>query len=318
MTPLDRLTLTHCVQTAALAPSLHNSQPWRFRIVDGAVEVYADRRRQLDVLDPAGRELLISVGAAVFTLRLAIGVRGRDPEVSVLPDPEHPDLVARIRADQVTTPPEEVGVLAAAIPARHTNRRPFTDAVVPADIMEQLIGAAAREGATLTVAGAVSRDAIIGLSQVAEARLGGRGGYRAELGRWTRPGPNRRDGIPPTAFGPWDALEHMPIRDFGLVHRQPFRPSERFEPHPAIVVLATGGDGPADWIRAGQALQRVLLTATHLHLATTPISQPLEVPAVRAMLTGAGDHRWPQMIIRLGYAAPAAATPRRPVGEVLE
>ncbi|GGN86007.1 hypothetical protein GCM10010112_67060 [Actinoplanes lobatus] len=317
MTPLDERALADCVETAALAPSLHNSQPWRFRISGDTVEVYADHGRQLEVLDPAGRELLISVGAALFTLRLAIGVRGWVPEVSVRPDPDTPDLVARIRADRATTPSEQVGALAAAIPARHTNRLPFTTAVVPADVIEQLAGAASAEGATLTVAGAVSRDAIIGLARAAEQRLGTRGGYRAELGRWTRPGPHRRDGVPPTAIGPWDALEHLPMRDFGLVHPQPFRPSERFEPHPTIVVLATGGDGPADWIRAGQALQRVLLTATHLHLATTPISQALEVPAVRAMLTGTGDHRWPQMIIRIGYAAPAAATPRRPVGDIL-
>lgn len=316
--PLDEQTLAGCVQTAALAPSLHNSQPWRFRITGGTVDVFADHSRRLEVLDPAGRELLISVGAAVFTLRLAIGVHGRIPQVTVFPEPELPDLVARVQTERVTVPSAQVASLAAAITARHTNRRPFADAVVPADSMEQLCAAAAQEGTVLTRAGAVSRDAIIGLGQAAEARLRTRGGYRAELGRWTQPGRRRRDGVPPTAYGPWDALEHMPVRDFGLVHPQPSRTTERFEAHPTIAVLATDGDSPADWVRAGQALQRVLLTATRLHLATTPISQPVEIPAVRELLTDTAGGRWAQMIIRLGYAAPAPPTPRRPLTDILE
>jgi hypothetical protein len=89
--------LASCVRTAALAPSLHNSQPWRFRLVDGGVEVHADRTRQLEVLDPSGRELLVSVGAAVFTLRLAIRCEGRIPAVEIFPDPARPDLVALVR-----------------------------------------------------------------------------------------------------------------------------------------------------------------------------------------------------------------------------
>jgi nitroreductase len=317
-TSLDLQTLTTCVQTAALAPSLHNSQPWRFRIDGGTVEVFADRGRQLEVLDPSGRELLISVGAAVFTLRLAIGMQARTPQVIILPDPARPELVARIRTSQVTTPSVQVRDLAAVISNRHTNRRPFTNAVVPADVMEQLCAAAAHEGATLTQAGAVTRDAIVGLAQTAEARLRAHGAYRAELGQWTQPRPHRRDGIPPTAYGPWDALEQLPLRDFGLVHPHPQRTAARFEAHPTIVVLATEGDTPAAWVRAGQALQRVLLTATRHHLATTPISQPVEIPAVRDLLTDPATGRTAQMIIRLGYAAPAAATPRRPLTDILE
>jgi nitroreductase len=317
MAPLDEQALARCVRVAALAPSLHNSQPWRFRIADGVLDVFADRARQLEVLDPMGRELLISVGAAVLTLRLAIGALGRVPEVDILPDPDQPDLVARIRADRHTTPSLLDSALAEAITTRHTNRLPFADVVVPADSMEQLITAAAQEGALLTLAGAVSRDAIIGLGQAAEARLQARGGYRAELGRWTGSGAHRRTVIPPTAVAPWGALEHMPRRDFGLVHCQPARRSERFKPYPTMTMLSTEGDGPADWVRAGQALQRVLLTATRLHLATTPISQPVEVPAVRQLLADTHRGRWTQVIIRVGYAAPPAATPRRPIEDIL-
>jgi nitroreductase len=314
---LDRRTLTRCVRTAALAPSLHNSQPWRFRLTDGGIEVYADRTRQLEVLDPSGRELLVSVGAAVFTLRLAIRREGRIPSADILPDPARPDLVALVRTGAPAEPSTAALELAEAIAHRHTNRRPFRPAVVPADVVEELRAAAEREGAGLTVAGPAERTIITGLARAAEQRLRARGEYRAELERWTRPEPGRRDGIPPLAVGPWDALERLPMRDFGLVHPQPRRRAEAFEPYPTIVVLTTPGDGPADWVRAGQALQRVLLTATRRHLATTPISQPVEIPAIREALSNARAGRWAQMVIRLGYGAPAAATPRRPLTQIL-
>jgi nitroreductase len=309
--------LTECVRSAVAAPSLHNSQPWLFRIADGAVDVHVDRRRQLEVLDPIGRELLISVGAAIFTLRLAIRREGWLPVLELLPDGDETDRVARVTAGRVSAPTPAVEALAAAVEHRHTNRWPFARSVVPADAIEQLSDAAGFEGVTLTVASAVSRNAIIGLSQAADRQLRARGGYRAELARWTGPGRGRRDGVPPTAIGPWNALETMPIRDFGLLQPHHHRATEPFEPYPTIVVLATKGDSPAAWVRAGQALQRVLLTATWLNLATTPISQPIEIPVVRESLTDTADGVWAQMILRVGYGRPAAATPRRPLADVL-
>jgi len=309
--------LTRCVEQATLAPSLHNSQPWRFRVDGDAVEVYADRSRRLDVLDPSGRELMISVGAAVFTLRAAIRGAGWIPTLSLFPEPGPSDLVARVGLDRPADPSPAARDLAAAIPRRHTNRRPFTAAVVRAHVIEELREAAAHEGATLTLAGPASRVTITALARTAERRLQASGGYYAELGRWTRPAPGRRDGIPPAAVGPWDALERLPMRDFGLVHPQPSRRGERFEAYPTIALLTTDGDGPAEWVRAGQALQRVLLVATRLHLATTPISQAVEIPSIRDVLSDGRRGRWAQMLVRLGYGAPAPATPRRPLADVL-
>jgi nitroreductase len=314
---VSRVVLNECVRAATAAPSLHNSQPWLFRIGAGAVDVYADRRRQLDVLDPIGRELFISVGAAIFTLRLAIRREGHLPGLELFPDPDEPDLVARVTAGRSAAPTPDVESLAAAIGHRRTNRWPFARSVVPADAIEQLTTAARHEGAALTVASAVSRNAILGLSQAADRKLRLSGGYRAELARWTAPGAKRRDGVPPTAIGPWDALETMPIRDFGLMLPHLDRAAEQFEPYPTIMIVATDGDSPCDWLRAGQALQRVLLTATWLNLSTTPISQPIEVPAIREMLTETSDGIWAQMILRVGYGRPAATTPRRPLADVL-
>jgi nitroreductase len=314
----DEQMLTRCVHAATLAPSLHNSQPWRFRITGSMVEVFADRRRQLGVLDPVGRELLISVGAALFTLRLAIRQEGWIPHVTLFPETAAAGLVARVQPGPAAPPSSGAEALAGAITRRHTNRWPFAAAVVPADAIEQLTAAATFEGATLTVASPVCRDAILSLGYTAERRLRAHGGYRAELGRWTRPAPGRHDGIPPTAIGPWDALERLPVRDFGLTRSPQWRTTERFEPHPTITVLSTCGDGPMQWVQSGQALQRVLLTATVLHLATTPISQPVEIPAIRELLTDTVTDQWAQMVVRLGYGPPAAASPRRPLSEILD
>lgn len=315
--PLSTDDLRECVRQATLAPSLHNSQPWQFHLGDGTVDVYADRARRLEVLDPLGRELLISVGAAVFTLRLAIRRAGRLSDFGLFPEPGEPDLVARVRLGRAAKPSPAAEALATAIAYRHTNRWPFAQSVVPADAVEHLTDAARREGAMLTIAGAVSRDAILGLSQAADRRLRALGGYRAELSRWTLPGTGRRDGVPRHAIGPWDSLELLPIRDFGLVQPHLDRITEKFEPYPTIMVLATRGDSARDWLGAGQALQRVLLTATWLNLATTPISQPVEIPVVREMLTDTAAGVWAQMVLRVGYGRPTTATPRRPLADVL-
>ncbi|GAA1620622.1 Acg family FMN-binding oxidoreductase [Actinoplanes couchii] len=306
-----RKTLEECVRSATTAPSLHNSQPWRFRIHDDRVDVLADPARKLAVLDPDGREMMISVGAAVFTLRLSLMRAG------FVPQPEIFDDGATVRVGRPGTPTPAVEALAAAIPHRHTNRQPFARAAVPAAVLADLIAAAHREGALLHVPPPVARNAVLGLSRVADRRLRARGGYRAELARWTTQRRIRRDGVPPSAYGPGDPADTLPLRDFGLLQPQLSRPGGRFEPDPTLLVLATRGDVPADRVRAGQALQRVLLAATWHGLAVTPISQPVEVPALRERLTDVRRNVWGQMVLRVGYGVPVMATPRRPLSEVL-
>ncbi|GAA0504756.1 nitroreductase [Paractinoplanes deccanensis] len=310
-----RKVLTECVRAATNAPSLHNSQPWLFRIRRDTVEVYADTARRLPVLDPDGREQLISVGAAVFTLRLAIGAAGYRPSEELFPEPGDPELVARVRAGGPAPVSPAAEALAAAVPHRHTNRWPFAHTPVPAPVLERLRDAARREGAVLTVAGPAVRNAVLDLARSAERWLRARPGYAEELARWTGRGV-RHDGVPLWAVGPWDSLETVPIRDFTSLAELP-RPAEPFEPYPTVLVLATEGDERADQVRAGAALQRVLLTATWQNLATTPISQLVEEPVVRRALTDPGSGLSAQMVLRVGYGRVVGATPRRPLSEVL-
>jgi nitroreductase len=309
--PPSRGVLTDCVRSAVMAPSLHNSQPWRFRVTPPSVEVYADPGRRLPVVDPHGREHLISVGAAVFTLRAAVRKAGYDVRCELFPDAADPDLVARVTAGRPLPCDRVTESLAAAIPYRHTNRWPFAQVPVPADAIERLRAAARAEAAHLSVPGPAGRDAILGLARAADTWLRARPHYAEEIGRWTGRGM-RHDGVPVWAAGPWDALEVMPIRELAGVPAPP-RPREPFETHPTLMVLSTEDDNPLDWLLAGQALQRVLLTATWLGLATTPISQPVEVPEAREALSREAA----QMVLRVGYGKVAGRTPRRPLSEVL-
>lgn len=312
---LTRAVLIDCVRSATLAPSLHNSQPWQFRIHGSAVDVYADPARRLPILDPDGREQLVSVGAAVFTLRLALRQAGYASDVALFPVLGDDELVARVRVTHAATVTSAVEALAEAIPHRHTNRSPFSHSAVPPEVLDHLRDAARWESAVLAVAGPAGRDAILGMARAADRLLHARPGYRTELARWAGDGV-RHDGVPSWAVGPWDALETVPLRDFSEVSALP-RPREEFEPYPTILVLATVGDRRSDWVRAGQALQRVLLAATWKGLATTPISQPVEVPAVRRLLLEPSAGLTVQMVLRVGYGRPAGRTPRRPLSEVL-
>jgi nitroreductase len=306
-----------CLEAAVCAPSVHNSQPWLFRWRAGGIDVLADPTRRLDVVDPRGRELLVSVGAAILNLRVAILDHGRLPIQRLFPDRRQPDLVARVTPGPVTVPDPTARVLASAIPRRHTSRAPFSSLAVPSAVVDELSGAAAVEGAALAVADPAGRTALLGLTRTAEEWQRAEAGYRAELTAWTRGYPGRRDGVPEQAFGPRDRWDMAAVRDFGLTQPSGHRREAEFEPDPLVVVLSTPGDDPYHWVRAGQAMQRVLLTATVRGVSATPMTQALEVPEIRQVLTDPEHRRYPQLVLRLGYGRPAPATPRRPLADVL-
>jgi nitroreductase len=310
--------LRDCLQAAVTAPSIHNSQPWRFRLSDAGVDVLADRERRLDVIDPRGRELLISVGAAVLNLRVAMLAHGRQPVFRLFPSQEEPDLVARVVPGPPVHITETARALARAIPNRHTNRRPFAEVRIPDAVLAELSDAARTEGTTLSLADEAGRAAILAVVRTAEHRWTARPRYWAELAEWTLAATGRTDGVLPESFGPWSAAEAVPLRDFGLIQPVRRRRVLRFETTPTVAVLSTAGDGPTAWVRAGQALERVLLTATVRGLANTPMTQPLEIEELRRLIVDSADGRVAQVILRLGYGQPCAGSPRRPLDEMLQ
>ena len=315
------------VAAAVRAPSVHNTQPWRFGPGERHIDVFADAGRRLRVADPDGRELMISCGAALFTLRVALRYLGWLPHAMLFPDSSRPALVARVswNEDRIAADPYEREMYA-AVTARHTHRGGFGPAPLPDGTIAALREEAAREGAMLRlVAAGDQRDALAAAVQAGEHALRLDANRAAELADWVvAPGSLRRDGIPPAAYpaGPAHTEPDFPGRDFAARQGWGLAAPAAGERSPgAVCLLATSANEPADWVAAGQALQRVLLSATACGLAAALHSQPLELPQlrdfIRVQLAGRAH---PQMIIRLGVTGQAGAdtgSVRRPVGEVL-
>jgi len=320
-------TLTEIVAMATRAPSMHNTQPWRFLVVpasddtiEGAlIEVREDPKRALPVGDPTGWGARVACGAAVFGLRLGIAVRGHRAETHLLPDPSEPELIARIRvgAQHPSTPVERD--LYTAIPRRRTNRYPFSDVTPDADTVARLVPAARLEGAWLDVLRDPKRRVTVAaLVREAQARMNTDPAYRAEVQSWVRDTDDYSDGVPRRAGGPSPApYDLLAFRDFGNLARSPGRDFER---DPLVCVLGSDTDHAGAQIRVGMALHRVLLTATAAGLSSSMLSQPVELPDLRRRLRAALGHTsgWPQMVLRFGYGVRTPATPRRPVSEVLD
>ena len=304
------------VRAATMAPSMYNTQPWKFRILrdSQAIEIRADPARMLQHGDPHGRAVHIACGAALLNLCLAVAAGGREPVTRLLPDPAEPLLLATVRLGGRHRPSEEERDLYAAIPARRTNRRPFSARAVPPGVLAELVLAARLEGARLDFPGRDETRRLLGVVADAEFDLLADPGYRAELAKWAG-GDRDEDGVPGGAAGPRDPRGRTPVRDFLGGAAAGY---EWFEDTPQLAVLSTQGNMREDWLRAGEALQRVLLTVTLRGIAASPLTQPLETHdawLVRDPATGSG---WPQLILRIGYGLPAPASPRRPVQDVLE
>ena len=306
------------VSAAILAPSMHNTQPWRFRFEPDrqTIDLYADPARMLRFSDPEGRAVHIACGAALLNLRLAAVVAGRQPLVRLIPTVTQPLLLAAVRlAGPCQAQPDEIE-LHAAIPTRRTNRSPFSGQPVPPGILAELAEAAQREGAVLHFPDHEESVRLLGLARDAERQLLAQPGYCAELARWAG-GARDEEGIPDAALAPHDPTGKAPVRDFAAAQPGPVRYAW-FEERPQLAVLATPSCSRSDWLRAGQALQRLLLAATRHGIAASPLTQPLETPDAWLVRDPASSFEYPQMILRLGYGLPVPHTPRRPVSEVLD
>jgi nitroreductase len=303
------------VAEAVLAPSSHNTQPWLFERADGRVRLYADRTRALPVNDPEDRELTISCGAALFTLRVAAAGQGSGTRVTLLPDGEASDLLAEVVFEGA--PEAELAALAPAIGARHTHRGEFDEAPVGAATVAALADAAAAEGAALEqVADYSRRAALADLVSEGDAAQWADARWRRELAMWMHP---RRAGDGLSMPGAAVPMARFAVRHFDMGARIGAQDAEFARAAPAVVVLGTPGDAERDWLVAGMALARVLLVAAGAGIQAGYLNQPLQVAALRMKLKmlaeGAG---MPQAVLRLGHpkGEPSAA-PRRAVSEVL-
>ncbi|MFF0268205.1 Acg family FMN-binding oxidoreductase [Kribbella sp. NPDC004536] len=316
---------------AVAAPSMHNTQPWRFEVEGHVIDVYLDGSRTLPAEDPSGRAMRIAAGAATFNLRCAAASLGYGAWFGLAPYPgEEPDLLARIVLEPTAARDEELTDLARYIPYRHTDRQPSDAVPIAEDVRVALMQAAYAEGAGLTWLGEDDVRSVLDLVLDTDLREIHDWHRRAERAHWVGgrstdepqpatgprpPGVSRSvDGVPSSALGPRSASYPAVVRDLATRPDDRQRAERTFERHPDLAVLSTDFDEPADQVAAGAALERVLLTATRVGVSASFLNQPLEYDDLRRTvqrLTGRPGHA--DMIIRFAHNHPHAATPRRPL-----
>lgn len=322
LAPDVQATLHDAAARATLAPSIHNTQPWRFVVGAGVLEVYADRGRAVPVVDPTGRQLALSCGAAIFAARAALAAAQFDVVTMLLPDGADSDLLASIAVVGRTSFPDgDARRLDAAAEQRHSNRRQFTHELLPESAVDILVHAVQVEGAWLQpVRSETDRVALATQSQHADAMQNADPAYRAELRAWTTDHAARGDGVPSKAIPQVTGQAHddIPIRDFDTTGdgRLPAETHSRLAQ--TLAILGTDEDKKRDWLVAGQALGRLLLELTSDGYVASVYSQVIEQPSTRERLRQ--DLRLtghPQLLVRVGVAERTPATPRRPIADVI-
>jgi len=316
--------MRRAVECAVRAPSIYNCQPWRWRAsVSDGVDLFADPDRHLITTDPQGRDLLLSCGAALHHLTVAFADLGWSVQITRLPDPENVHHLAHVQPRPVA-PPAGMARLARAIPRRRTDRRRFSADPVAAELLDTLVEQAASCGAELyVVTDTTTRRHLIETITASASLQRQQLGYAAEIARWAGRYAGPDDGIPPgTVPSGLSRPGDVPMRSFrqGTLAQPPH--SFEHEDASVLMVLGADRDDRLAALRAGEATSAVLLAATDFGLATTPLSQPLEVAQTRASISAhIGPQLFAQLVLRVGWADRGAPelppTPRRRLDRVL-
>jgi hypothetical protein len=314
--------LRDAAERAQRAPSILNTQPWRWRLEDDRIRLYADRSRQLQSIDPDGRLLLLSCGAALHHARVALSGLGFAAGVDRFPDPDAPDLVATIRPNEYHQPrPLDIQGLR-DIRSRHSDRRPFEANVpVPADALDRLTRAVEAEHARLYP---LREDRVAVLAEAAERAAAVEAqmpDYQAELAAWTNRPRRHGDGVTAETLTA-QVPRRMAVRDFTPERETLLAPGFGNDRFAEFLIVVTAQDGPAEWVIAGEATSAAWLTATRSGLVMSVTSEVVEIPAARAILRRLLDPPGqPQLVLRVGLdmqPSPAPKTPRRAFDEVVE
>ncbi|RZU53552.1 hypothetical protein EV385_5481 [Krasilnikovia cinnamomea] len=311
--------LARAAAMAGYAPSVHNTQPWRWTIRPDRMELTAVRSRQLPAIDPDGRLLMISCGAALHHARTALTAAGWDYTVDRLPVPDQPDLLAVLTPTVHREPDAAAARLVQTVELRHTDRRPVSDTQLPEATLTQVVAAAEAEG---IACGLLTGEHVFDLAAAAsraDAVEKADPEIQDELTYWI--GRHDRLGIPPGTLTGEQPATTVPVRDFGQPGALPSGPGH--DRAARYAVLFGASDEPSCWLRAGEALSAAWLTATRLGASVLPLSAVIEVPVTRTALRRAiDDLGWPFLVLRIGIADPdhpgAAHPPRLPIAQIVD
>lgn len=322
--PVD--ILRAAVVAAVMAPSSHNTQPWRFRICGATLDLFADPTRQLKVIDGARRQQIQSCGCALYNARIAVRAMGYTDEVTtMLVDHDEPDHLATLHLGAPHAVTQRDRDLMSVIGKRHTNRRSFLARPIAQSITDALAHTAEAEGVRFVRLDPSQKAAVAELIEQADHAQFSDPAFRAELAEWLRPfGSLKRDGIPFVEKEYGSGLPFTLVRALrspGLGDAFGKTEEALVVGAPAVLALGTERDDPPAWLACGEALQAILLEATTLGLSASFLNQVLELPTMRAKLADiAPGLGYPQMVIRLGVPDRPIehAAPRRPIDDVLE
>jgi hypothetical protein len=309
-------TAERLIASAILAPSSHNTQPWKFVVRDGGIDMYADRARAMTQNDPEHRELVMSCGCALYNLRVAAAWMGLATHIDVIARWHEDGLLVRATFRQAESRSAEAD-LCTAIYSRHTYRKHFASTPVSQTVVNALIASAHDERAHLYVLDkAHQRRGVAELISQGDSTQWADPEWRRELANWMNP-KRKGDGLPiGTLTAP---ITQLAVRTIDMGERVAARDREAMYESPLLTVLATARDDLESWLHAGQALERMLLTAQTNGVQASFLNQPIQVAALRPKLREiAGAHGVPQMLIRWGVPLEQLpATPRRTVDTVM-
>jgi hypothetical protein len=315
--------LAEAVAAAGLAPSIHNTQPWRWQVTGDRLDLHLEPSRLLQVADPDTRLATLSCGAALHHARVSLAAQGWRATATRIPDPVHPEHLAHLQVDGPAPVPVEplTARRAQTIGLRHTDRRPLTGPPIGLQEIDTIITAVEAEGASLHL---LRPDQVIDLATAAdhaqrtelhEAR------WQAELAYWTGGTRPTGTGIPDAAIPTQASQTTVPSRDFG--HDGDLPISTGHDRSAVFAILHGNGDQPLNWLRAGEALSAAWLTATEIGVSLLPLSATIEMvstrQAMRVLLSSVG---YPYLVLRLGTADPddagPAHAPRLPTDQIID
>jgi hypothetical protein len=315
--------LVEIVEIACRAPSLHNSQPWRWTFADNTLRLFADHHRVGHHTDITGNEVIMSCGAALDHLQVAAAGAGWRTAIERFPDPHDDDCLAAISFCEAATVATHERTLTGAIPLRHTNRLAFAAPEPWTELEPRISAVVAASLVNLDVIDDSGRPALADASRKSEERRQNDATYRYELLWWTHHSVSA-DGVPPSAMASSAEAARVDVaRDFPNYGDADRTDKDLDRDHSKILVLSTYDDSRLNVLQCGEMLSRVLLECTAAGLATCVLTHMMEVHASReAVRRITGMHGEPQVLVRVGRtAAPlptAALTRRRPTDEVLQ